>query len=74
MGKLKELSLLGSLNILQFLLLGSSDVIPLAHSFLAEELIELASSLLGLLIVALDLALLSVLFQQPQEVENLIIG
>ena len=71
--KLEELSFLGSLNILQLLLLSSSNIIFLPDSLFSEQLIELASRLLGLLIVALDLALLSVLLEKAQKVQHFVI-
>lgn len=72
--KLQELRLLRRLNILQFLLLGGPDVVLLAYCFFPEQLVELSACLFGLLVVPLDLALLPVLLQQPQEVEHLVVG
>lgn len=72
--ELEELSLLRSLNILQLLLLRGTNGVALSDGLLAQQLIELSASLLGLLIVLLDLALLTVLLEQSQEINDLIIS
>lgn len=65
---------MGSLDILELLLLSSFDVVLLPYGLLAEELVELASGLLGLLVVTLNLALLPVLLEETKKIEDLVVG
>lgn len=55
------------------MLLSGSDSVALSDCLLAQQLVELSASLLGFLIVLLDLALLTVLFEQSQEVNYLVV-
>ena len=54
--------------------MSGSDVILLPDSLLFQKFIEFTSSFLGLLIITLYLALLSILFQKSEEIENLVVG
>ena len=71
--ELQELGLLRCLDVLQLLLLGRSDVVLLSNSLFSQQLVEFAPGLLRFLIIALDFALLPVLLQQPQEIEDLVV-
>ena len=54
--------------------MGGLDIILLPYCFLSEEFIEFTSRLLGLLVVTLDLAFLSIFLKEAEEVEDLIIS
>ena len=71
--ELQELSFLSCFDILQFLLLGSPDIVFLTNGLLAQKLVELAASLLGFLVVTFDLAFLSILLEQAEEIKDLVV-
>ena len=62
--ELKELGFLSCFDILEFLFLSRTDVVFLTDSLFSQKLVELATGLLGFLIVAFDLALSTVLFKK----------
>jgi len=66
----QELSFLGSLNVLQLLLLGSANVVLLSLGFLSQELFELGARLPCLSVITLLFALASVLLQEAEEVKH----
>ena len=72
--ELKELGFLSSFDILEFLLLSSSDVVFLTDSFFPQKLVKLAAGLFGFLVVAFDFALSTVLFEKPQEVQYFVVS
>ena len=74
LGELKELGFLCCFDILQFLLLGSPDIVFLTNGLLAQKLVELAASFLGFLVVAFDFAFLSVFLEKTEEIEDLVVG
>ena len=74
LGELQKLGLLRRLNILQLLLLGCSDVVPLPLSLLLEQLVELAARFARFSIVTLLFALSTVLLKEAQEIQHLAIS
>ena len=58
------------LDVSELLLLGGTDVVTLPLGLLLQKLVKLASRFASLTVVALLLALATVLFEQAQEVEN----
>jgi len=59
--KLQELRLLRRFNILQFLFLGSPNVIFLSNGFFSEELFEFTTCLFSFLVITLNFTFSSVL-------------
>lgn len=72
--ELEELSLLSGFDVLQLLLLGSTDGVTLTDGLFSKELIELAPGLFGFLVFLLNLAFLTILLEQSQEVKHLAVG
>lgn len=64
----EELRLLGSFDVLQFLLLRGADIVFLTYGFFPQKLVKLSACFLCFLIVPFDFAFLSILLQEAKEV------